>query len=146
MDLFQDRIFEDTLQRINQIKEGDQAQWGTMDPAQMFAHCAEVQEVLNGKELKNSPLFIRLFKGFIRKSVLSDKPYKMSSPTHPQYQVEADRDFEIEKSRLIKALRELKKSEDFGSSTHSLFGKMSNEERSWAAYKHLDHHLRQYGK
>jgi hypothetical protein len=115
-----------------------------MNAAQMLGHCAEVQEVANGKDLVGTPLVIRLFGRLIRKMVLSGRPYSRNTRTHPQYVQASDRDFEMEKLRLLAALdsfvdagpRPLK---------HPLFGPMSEEECGWSCYKHLDHHLTQFG-
>ena len=118
-----------------------------MNVAQMLAHCAEVQEVLNGKKLKSTPLLLRIVKGMIRKAVVNEVPYKRNSGTHPQYITSKGKfDFETERNRLLVALEEHAKAVEAGQSiTHSLFGEMSDAERSIAATKHLEHHLGQFG-
>ncbi len=146
-DLFKEEDFKSCLARIENLGMENTAQWGTMDISQMLAHCAEVQEVLNGKALKDTPFLLKLFKGFIKKSVISKKPYPKNSKTHPQYIVESKKDFTAEKTRLVNALQNMQNEriEDSKSITHTLFGNMSRAERGWAAYKHLDHHLNQFG-
>jgi len=146
-DLFKEEDFKSCLNRIEKLDNEKVAQWGAMDTAQMLAHCAEVQEVLNGKELKDTPFLLKLFKGFIKKSVINDKPYPKNSKTHPQYIVGSKKDFAAEKTRLVSALQNMQNEriEDSKSMTHTLFGNMSRAERGWAAYKHLDHHLNQFG-
>ena len=81
-----------------------QPQWGSMTAAQMLAHCAEIQEVSNGKELKNTPFIAKLFRGMIRKMVINDKPYPKNTKTHPQYLQTKACDFANEKKRLLDAL------------------------------------------
>lgn len=115
-----------------------------MNAAQMFAHCAEVQEVANGKELVGTPLVIRLFGRLIRRMVLSDRPYSRSVRTHPQYIQARECDFETEKRRLLSVLDSFV---DAGPRPldHPLFGHMSAEETGRSCRKHLDHHLTQFG-
>jgi hypothetical protein len=115
-----------------------------MTVAQMLAHCAEIQEVANGKDLKGTPVIVRLFGPLIRRMVVSDKPYPRSTRTHPQYLQVEERDFEMEKLRLVAALDSFV---DAGprASRHPIFGRMTAEERGWSSYKHLDHHLTQFG-
>lgn len=135
------------LDRINKLTPASQPVWGKMNTAQMLAHCAEVAEVLNGKPLEGTPFMVKLFKGMIRKMVVNEKPYPQNSRTHPQYVVSDAREFEAEKERMIAALVKL------GSFTeaerrqlnHPLFGTMTDEELGWSSYKHLDHHLVQFG-
>jgi len=112
--LYSTEVYENCLKRIEQLTPETQPQWGTMTAAQMLAHCAEIQEVSNGKELKNTPFIAKLFRGLIRKMVLNDKPYPKSKKTHPQYLQTKVCDF-------------------------------VNEEKGWGMYKHLDHHLTQFG-
>ena len=115
-----------------------------MSAAQMLAHCAEIIEVANGKPLENTPLMARLFKGMIRKMVVGDEPYPKNTRTHPQYKQTAERDFETEKTRILGALSQFKEGEGVPRE-HPLFGAMRVEERGWSMYKHLDHHLTQFG-
>lgn len=115
-----------------------------MSVAQMFAHCAEIQEVANGKNLVGTPVIVRMFAPLIRRMVVGDKPYPRDTRTHPQYAQADERDFEMEKLRLLAALDSFA---DAGprASRHPIFGHMSAEERGWSSYKHLDHHLTQFG-
>lgn len=144
--LYKQEVHKECLDRIDQISQDTQPQWGKMSAAQMFAHCAEIQEVTNGRELKGTPFIVKLFKGFIKKMVLSEKPYPKSTQTHPQYKQHNDKDFEEEKARLKKALQNFVDNESRAEEIkHTLFGTMSREEKEWAMYKHLDHHLTQFG-
>ena len=142
--MFDDSVFTEMLGRINALTPESDALWGSMSASQMLAHCAGVQEVGNGKDLVGTPFIAKLMKGFIRKMVVNDKPYAHNVRTHPQYLVRDARDFEEQKKRLIDAVEGLKAGGPV-SMEHSLFGEMTGEERGWVSYKHLDHHLAQFG-
>lgn len=144
--LLEEQIYNECLNRIQKLNSETKAQWGSMTSAQMLAHCSEIQEVINGKPLKNTPLIARLFRGIIKKMVLNTKPYPKNSKTHPQYIQKEDKEFEQEKLRLITALKLFYNTDKnkLTSTLHPLFGKMSAEEKGWAMYKHLDHHLQQF--
>ena len=140
--------YEKCLGRIDRLRPDSPPVWGSMDAAQMLSHCAEVQEVSNGsKELRDTPLFVRLFKGVIRTMVLSDKPYPKSTRTHPQYIQRSEKDFEVEKQRLVASLEAFRKMDPAAAErgVHPLFGKLTLEEKGFLTYKHLDHHLTQLG-
>ncbi len=144
--LYSSEVYENCLNRIGQLTPETQPQWGTMTAAQMLAHCSEIQAVTNGKELKNTPFIVKLFRGMIRNMVLSEKPYPKSSKTHPQYKQTTDRAFDAEKKRLLAALAQFADGrEKTESIEHALFGKMTTDEKGWSMYKHLDHHLTQFG-
>lgn len=142
--LYAPDVYRRTLARLDALTPEASPRWGTMNAAQMMAHCAEILEVANGKPLENTPVFARLFKGMIRKMVVGERPYPRRTRTHPQYRQTADRDFETEKRRLRDALEHFRKTEG-RPIPHPLFGEMSAAEKGWAMYKHLDHHLTQFG-
>ncbi len=142
--LYSAEVHQECLERIGKLASDTQPQWGKMSVAQMLAHCAEIQEVANGKELKNTPFIARLFKGMIRNMVLNNKPFPKSTKTHPQYLQTAKRDFEREKNRLLAAVDTFV-SAGAAPGEHPFFGPMTAEEKGWSMYKHLDHHLQQFG-
>ena len=142
--LYHPEVYNDTLARIEKLTAESTSHWGKMGAGQMMAHCADVFDVSNGKPLDNTPFIARLFKGMIRKMVVGEKPYPKNSKTHPQYVQTSSKDFEKEKQRLFTALEKWKGME--GEETkHALFGVLTQEEKGWSAYKHLDHHLSQFG-
>ena len=145
--LYDSQVYQECVDRINIITEDTKPIWGSMDDAQMMSHCAEVQAVMNGKPLVGTPFIIKLFKGFVKKMVINEVPYRKHTKTHPQYFQRSDKDFSTEKRRL---LIELDKFVNMDKQTaigikHSLFGTMTLEERGWSTYKHLNHHLMQFG-
>lgn len=143
--LFDSNVLEEVKARIDAIQPSAAPQWGKMSPAQMLAHCAEVQEVLNGKPLLDTPFIVMLMKGMIRKMVVGTKPYPHESRTHPQYIMKGEFDFQKEKERLVGALNQGYADVSVPRSEHTLFGAMTADESGWAGYKHLDHHLTQFG-
>jgi hypothetical protein len=144
--LYASGVYQECIDRIERLSENTYAQWGAMDAAQMISHCAEVLEVMNGKDLRNTPFMVKLFKPLIRHVVVNDKAYSNSMKTHPQYMQNTERVFEFEKRRFLQALEDFinHSSAETNEISHPLFGKMSVQEKGWSMYKHLDHHLRQF--
>ena len=140
---FDDDTHDSLVSRIESLGEHSTPKWGQMNCAQMLCHCAEVQEVINGRELKNTPFIARVFKGYIKKMVVGDKPYPHDTRTHPQYVVKKRVDLEGAKIRLLSSLAAFH-SGGAVSGTHTLFGIMTGAERGKACFKHLDHHLTQF--
>ena len=140
-------IHQECLNRIEKLTPATQPEWGKMNSAQMLAHCAEIQEVFNGKPLNGTPFIAKLFKGMIRNMVVGDKPYPKNSRTHPQYVMADQRDFDREKNRLLEAMTKTANSTEAERRQykHPLFGPMTDDELGWSLYKHLNHHLTQFG-
>lgn len=134
--------------RIERLTADAEPAWGTMDAAQMLSHCAEVAEVAAGsRPLVGTPWLVRLMGGLIKRMVLSDRPYPRNGRTHPQYVMETAVDFEEQRGRLLAVLQALSDAgpEAVGRLRHPIFGAVTADEAGWAAYKHLDHHLTQFG-
>jgi hypothetical protein len=144
---FDPETYDSLRRRLESLTDETTPEWGRMSSAQMLAHCAEVSEVAAGKPLVGTPWFVKLARGLIKRMVLSEKPYPRGTGTHPQYVIRNPVDFEEEKARLLSVLAKLydRGPEGAEQTPHELFGHMSGEDSGWVAYKHLDHHLTQFG-
>jgi hypothetical protein len=142
--LLDEDVYAACLERIDRLAPDTGPRWGRMSGAPKLAHCAEVQEVMNGKPLEGTPWLLRLAGPLIKHAVLSRRPYPKGAKTHPQYLQTSEKEFEPEKRRLLKALAAFRTAGAQGA-RHPLFGPLSPEEAGWGAFKHVDHHLRQFG-
>ena len=132
--------------RISLLSAGTASRWGTMDAGRMCAHCAEVLEVAAGRELVGTPWYIRLLKPLVRRAVTGDRPYRRGVRTHPQYRQTGERDFARERDRLLRAVDAFEIGcRNADRIRHPFFGLMPVADAGWAMFKHLDHHLRQFG-
>ena len=79
--------------------------------------------------------------------VVNDKPYKRNGQTAPAFVIKEDKDFETERARLIAYIDQtqvLGVAYFDGKESHS-FGSLNISEWNNMLYKHLDHHLSQFG-
>ena len=136
------------VQRIEHLHADSPAQWGKMNVAQMLAHCNIAYEmVYDNIHPKPTGLKKWLLKTFVKQPVVNAEPYKRNSRTAPVFLITTDKDFDVEKNRLVAYLR---KTQELGAAyfdqkeSHS-FGKLSIQEWNNLFYKHLDHHLQQFG-
>jgi len=133
--------------RLADLEPGAQRQWGKMDPAQMLRHCAiALEDVLGERKVKQAFLG-KLVTPLIRGQVFGAKPFRRNSPTDPIYVVSGSLVFEAECFHLATRIdqvvqRGAVKSEGM---VHPFFGRLSGDEWGRLIYKHLDHHLRQFG-
>jgi hypothetical protein len=94
-------------------------------------------------------MFVGRILGTIVKPMIfkDDAPMRPNSPTSKDLVVQDDRDLPTERERLRGLIDRFAAAGAAGCTTHphSFFGRLKPEE--WAAlmYKHLDHHLRQFG-
>ena len=122
-------------------------QWGKMDVAQMLAHCSAALEVGTGDRPRKQALIGKVLAPFVRGSVLGDKPFSKNSPTDPTFVITDERNFARERERLVGLIARFSAAgaSAAGGQMHSFFGRISGEEWGTLMYKHLDHHLGQFG-
>jgi len=136
------------LSRINNLTQSSRPFWGEMNVSQMLAHCNVPYEMIYTDNYPKPNLFKRfLLKIFVKKAVVGEKPYPKNWRTSPQFIITDDRDFEKEKKQLISYLiktQELGENYFNNKENHS-FGRLTKEEWNRMFYKHLDHHLKQFG-
>jgi hypothetical protein len=132
------------LGRIKNLKAGSPPLWGKMTVAQMCAHCnAQMRVALGIDKLK--PNWIgKLFGSWMKKMVLSEKPYSHSLPTAPALRVSHEPEFESVRQGMIQLVEKFT-SDTIMKDPHPVFGPMSIDEWSRSTWKHLDHHLKQFG-
>ncbi len=119
-----------------------------MNASQMLAHYNVTYEmVFEANHPKPGFLKKALLTLFVKYTVVSDTAYPKNGRTAPQFLVNKDKDFEVEKRRLVdylKKVRALGETHFEGLESHS-FGSLSSKQWNNMFYKHLDHHLRQFG-
>ncbi len=147
--IFENAVSQDIIDRINSLEPQSKPQWGKMNVAQMLAHCNVTYEMLYEPEKHKKPnaFFKFILKTFVKKVVTNDVAYKQNNKTAPQFIITDSRDFEKEKGRLVEYItrtQQLGESHFDGKESHS-FGVLDKSEWNNMFYKHLDHHLKQFG-
>lgn len=146
--IFQKEDCDQFINRISELTPDSKGLWGKMSVAQMLAHCNVTYEMVYDNIHPKPNGFMKfILKLLAKKTVVGDKPYPRNVGTAPQFIIKNDRDFEIEKSRLIAYInktQELGEKEFEDKESHS-FGKLTSKEWNNMFAKHLDHHLSQFG-
>lgn len=138
---------EELITRINTLHEESVSQWGKMNIYQMLKHCIVWEEWIQGV---HQPKYKQELLGFIfgkiaLKSMIKDeKPFSRNVPTSTAFKVkEKHGDVESDKKKWITLLEGYENYSNPGF-IHDFFGKMTEEQIGILAYKHTDHHLRQF--
>lgn len=145
--LFEEKSIEEVIERTNKLNPNSPAQWGKMSVDKMLAHCAETFEVALGhKKVKRG--FLSYTIGPLVKFIFTNKsPFAKSAPTAKEFIITDEKDFNKEQERLIKLINEFYQGgpEKVTKNAHAFFGKLSPAQWARGMYKHMDHHLRQFG-
>ena len=149
--LFDSSLAGDTKQRIMELHHHSQRLWGNMTVAQTLAHCTSGLEMAMGViNPKRAPFPANVMGLLIKPLVFgNDKPMRRNSPSSPEL-FSADHtecDFERERGHLIAAIDRFANEGAACCSQHPhpFFGPLKPLQWAILMYKHIDHHLRQFG-
>jgi len=146
--IFSQDVSNQIIERIQALKPNSLPLWGKMTVAQMLAHCNVTYEmVFENKHPKPNFLLQLILRRFVKKIVTSEVPYKRNSRTAPAFLITSNKDFETEKSRLIYHIQQTQQLGEthFDQKQSHSFGALTTTEWNNMFYKHLDHHLTQFG-
>lgn len=117
-----------------------------MNVTQMLAHCSSFQDIATG-DLTSARSWLGMVIGrFVKPLFYNDKPLPQNMSTIPDIMITDERDFEFEKESIIQKIITFQHNgRDQWTAQHPFFGKLSSDEWGKGIYKHLDHHLRQFG-
>ncbi|MBU5346024.1 DUF1569 domain-containing protein [Paenibacillus lautus] len=135
------------LNRIDTLSAQSQPLWGKMDAAQMLSHCSAFQDIAMG--ITNPPRgWLGRLVGNLAKPVFyNEKPLPRNMSTIPDILIADPREFETEREQLKGKIIAFQKNgpEKCTTHPHAFFGKLTPEQWGRGLYKHLDHHLKQFG-
>jgi hypothetical protein len=145
--LFESETVDEILGRVDRLQPGTQRQWGKMDVAQMMAHCSAALDMASGRLHLPRILIGRVLGPFVKPIYTNEKPFSKNNPTDKKLIVADQRDFVQEQQRLKVCVRQFHEGGEAKCTRHPhpFFGTLSPQDWSRGMYKHLDHHLRQFG-
>jgi len=134
--------------RVQRLDAYSRAQWGRMNPAQALAHLSLGLQIALGDIRPPRTLIGRLVVRFAKRGAFGDdSPMRRNTPTVPGQEVRDERVFAVERHRLLTMIDRFVDAGPGGCTTHphAFFGPLTPNEWALLMYKHLDHHLRQFG-
>ena len=147
-DLFDAEAAMQINERIRRVEAGSKRQWGKMNAAQTLAHCATTMEWAVGDSFAPRMFVGRILGSLVKFKVLKDdSAMKRNAPTAKSLVVADERDLRKERERLCALIDRFSQGgpQYCTRHAHPFFGPLTPEEWARLMYKHLDHHLRQFG-
>jgi hypothetical protein len=134
--------------RIQALKPNSLRQWGKMTAGQMVVHCTDQLRVSRGDKAVTSTRIPNFIKPLVKWLLISRmKAFKPGMRTLKELDSEAGMTapttFEADRATLLNLL----KTDEYGPDgvEHPVFGHLTAQEFGEVTWKHLDHHLRQFG-
>ncbi len=135
------------VSRIEKLTPIMLSEWGTMTVSQMMEHCQQPIKVAYGTCNLKSNWMSFLFGKMMKKKLLESKPFAHNMPTVKEFKILHEPDFDTAKKELIILVTTFTKDghASIKNTKHPFFGEMTMEEWDILQWKHLDHHLKQFG-
>ena len=145
--IFEPDSKNEILQRIEKLSPESKRRWGKMDISQMLAHCANAMGLATGKIKPPRQLIGKLLGWLFKPAYYNEKDFPKNIQTIKGGKVEDEKDFIFEKQRLVDAIEEMYSGGEkcCTNHPHPIMGSYTPAEWGKGMYKHLDHHLRQFG-
>jgi Protein of unknown function (DUF1569) len=149
--LFDPTLAEGIKQRILLLHPESERQWGNMTLALTLSHCTSGMQMAMGViNPRRAPFPANLIGPLIKPLVFGDdKPMRRNSPSSSElFSTDTtNSDFESERHRLITTINTFiaKGAACCSRHPHPFFGPLKPQQWAILMYKHIDHHLRQFG-
>ena len=145
--IFDTDVHGELLERLSSLNVDSERQWGKMSPAQMMEHAARALDMAINNQPRKQLFVGKALSWVFRKEFLGEAPFKQNRPTGPDFVVKDEPDFEATRERLAGLMADFRNRGEIGldGNVHGFFGPLTGKQWGETQYKHLDHHLRQFG-
>ena len=143
--IFNADALKEIIDRIEKLNENTLAHWGKMNVGQMAWHCqGPFNIMLEKNDYGMKPSW--LAKVFFKKSLYNEKPWRKNLPTAKFLKTKDGKNFNEEKPKLVDLVNEVYSHREKKEwNPHPAFGYFTKQQWGQMQYKHLDHHLKQFG-
>ena len=134
------------LRRLGTVNDASAARWGRMNVQAMLTHLSRAARMALG-ELPVACKGKRAFQVFpLKQLLLHVAPFPKGAPTAPELLVAEAGSVDATRAELRTLIDRIGTGpRDGAGPPHPLFGPLTRQEWGVATYKHIDHHLRQFG-
>jgi hypothetical protein len=144
--LFEDSTRLEIHERILKLTPDSARKWGSMTPAIMLNHITDGLRVAFAETpvtIKKSFLTTRFAQWLI---IDSPMPWPKNTPTAPEYYLKTQpADFEADRQTFLKYLDKFAQGPEQRWGDHPAFGKLTPQQTAKLNYRHINHHLMQFG-
>lgn len=142
--IWQRPVREELVNRLNRLSANAPAKWGKFTAPQMVSHLIDgVHMALGELPVKQRKLPIRFFP--LKQLVIYAFPFPKGAPTAPELLARTPQEWNGEVAQLKELMERFATGSHSRLPDHPAFGKMSRTAWGVLGYKHIDHHLRQFG-
>jgi hypothetical protein len=143
--IWQEALRREISDRVGALSWDRPAQWGKFTAPKMVCHLADSLKMAMG-DLPVAPKRLPIRYPPLKQLIIYVSPFPKSAPTAPELLVRAPREWANDVADVQALLARAASARTTDSwPEHPAFGKLST--RAWGVliYRHMDHHLKQFG-
>lgn len=137
--------YRELCTRVDRLTPQAPARWGRMNAPQMVCHCTDALRMING-DLPAAARKMPIRFTPLKQLIIYWLPFPKGAPTAPELRSRVPQEWHGEVEALRRELAAVVKRGVSGPFVpHPAFGKLTP--RAWGVlgYRHMDHHLKQFG-
>jgi hypothetical protein len=143
--IFNPAVHRELQDRVQRLTPQQQPQWGKMTAGQMVAHLTDSLKMASG-ELEVAAKKVPIRFSPLKELVLYVLPIPKRLPTSPELIARKPGEWTLEVASLREQLNGLvERGAEALAPAHPAFGTLSAKQWGVLVYRHMDHHLRQFG-
>jgi hypothetical protein len=143
--VFNPAVHRELQDRVQRLNPQQRPQWGTMSAVQMVVHLTDSLRMASG-ELDVAPKKVAIRFSPLKQLALYVLPIPKGLPTSPELIARKPADWTAEIADLREQLNGLvERGAEALAPSHPAFGTLTARQWGVLVYRHMDHHLRQFG-
>lgn len=144
--LLKEEVSDSIIARVKNLSAVHKSEWGEMTASEMLLHCnscnRQILEESRGDKNNNKTIFTESSRTYIAPNFKKNIKGELTHVTKGKANAS---DFEELRNKFILLIGKFPANDHPLTLSHPAFGNISTNEWGIAAYKHMDHHLRQFG-
>jgi hypothetical protein len=133
------------MQRLQSLTPTAKPQWGKLDAPRLMCHLGDALAMALG-EISTTPVNCKAFHLFpLKHLILYVLPFPKGGPTAPELLSSLPDTFEADRQRVEMLICRLAAAPRVQGAEHPFLGPLTNEEWNVLQWKHINHHLKQFG-
>ena len=143
--IWDEPLRREILGRIDRVTDSATARWGKMSVAAMLAHLVESMRMATGElVIPSKKMILRHWP--LNKLLIYYLPFPKGAPTAPELLRSDPGEVAVNRADLNKRIEQFASLPDDATfNEHPAFGVLSREAWGVLSYRHIDHHLKQFG-
>jgi uncharacterized protein DUF1569 len=143
--IWNDQDHRELQDRVGKLSAARKAQWGKMSAPQVVVHLSDALKMATG-ELPCASKRLPIRYPPLKQLIIYALPFPKGAPTAPELLTRAPGEWAGDVAELKTLLdRFVTRGPTAPTAEHPAFGRLTGKSWGVLVYKHMDHHLRQFG-